>query len=91
MKKPAQNEDDDWNEVSEDRQKKRTKDRNAAKHQHWEKKQAEKKAKNPKVQLEMKQQVVDDDESSGLDDEEEGGEWITQENLFKYMAKGDVV
>ena len=32
----------------------------------------------------------DDGESSGLDDEDEGGEWITQDNLHKYMDKGDV-
>ena len=39
----------------------------------------------------MKDEREDDNESSGLDDEEEGGEWITQENLYKYMAHGDVV
>ena len=36
-------------------------------------------------------QIKDGNESSGLDDEEEGGEWVTQENLYKYMANGEVV
>ena len=38
----------------------------------------------------MKSKALDG-ESSGLDDEEEGGEWITQENLYKYMANGEIV
>ena len=90
-KKPAANDDDDWNDVAEDRQDKRTRVRNEAKKEHWEKKQAEKRAKFPeaKVQLEKKKEE-DDGESSGLDDEDEGGEWITQDNLHKYMDKGDV-
>ena len=36
-------------------------------------------------------EIKDGNESSGLDDEEEGGEWVTQENLYKYMANGEVV
>ena len=36
-------------------------------------------------------EIKDGNESSDLDDEEEGGEWVTQENLYKYMANGEVV
>ena len=36
-------------------------------------------------------EIKDANESSDLDDEEEGGEWVTQENLYKYMANGEVV
>ena len=44
-------------------------------------------AKQQKQAVEIK----DANESSDLDDEEEGGEWVTQENLYKYMANGEVV
>ena len=44
-------------------------------------------AKQQKQAVEIK----DTNESSDLDDEEEGGEWVTQENLYKYMANGEVV
>jgi len=35
--------------------------------------------------------VTGDDESSNsdsIDDEEEGGEWITEENLYKHLSHG---
>ena len=51
-KKPAAaNDDDDWNEVADDRQNQRTRVRNEAKAKHWEKKQAEKRAKYPEAKV----------------------------------------
>lgn len=38
----------------------------------------------------MKDQAVDEDATdSDIDDERTGGEWVTAENLYKHVSKGD--
>jgi hypothetical protein len=38
---------------------------------------------------EKKAEAQNDDSDSGIDDEETGGEWVTQDNLYKHISKGE--
>ena len=71
--------DDEWNNVGQDRQTRRTNQRREEKKAHWEKNYGAK-VRAAKL-IEMTQPAAEEEDEDQIDDEETGGEWITEENL----------
>jgi hypothetical protein len=86
-------EDDEWSTVQDDRQTKRTKKRQQEKTEHYQKKQMlkafEQSFPAEEIAEEDKSEPQAEEENSDIDDEKTGGEWVTQENLYKHISKGD--
>lgn len=48
------------------------------------------KGDNPDKAEEVKdEKQADEEQNSDIDDERTGGEWVTSENLYKHISKGD--
>ena len=91
-KKAAADLDDEWNNVGDDRQTRRTKKRTEEKQAHFRKKHGNKIASKKEAKLiefdAPTAAVTGDEDSDSIDDENEGGEWITEENLYKHLSHG---